>query len=118
MAKSAKTKDKIVFIVALSEKTPRRRPADAGGTRYGRKEVFQALARSFGIVERPVEEVKADLERVVGHIHTVLEAMAASPVGDLKLEGLEIGIAISGEGSIGIATVGAEASVTLQFTKI
>ena len=76
------------------------------------------MARSFGIVERPVEEVKADLERVVGHIHTVLEAMAASPVGDLKLEGLEIGIAISGEGSIGIATVGAEASVTLQFTKI
>ncbi|MGH3171091.1 MAG: Pepco domain-containing protein [Trebonia sp.] len=64
----------------------------------------------------PLVTLDADLDALIGQIHEVSADVAAPPVGHLKLDGLEIGLAINGSGSIGIATVGAEASITLSFT--
>ncbi|MGH7080464.1 MAG: Pepco domain-containing protein [Acetobacteraceae bacterium] len=103
----------IAFVVPLADEKSRQKSAEAGA---GRRAAKAVVPRLLGIEERAVAEVKADLDALIGQIHEVFADVAASPVGRLKLDGLEIGLAINGSGSIGIATVGAQASITLRFT--
>ena len=104
----------ITFVVVKAGAPPTPRPADEAGTRHGMKEAAQAIRSSLTFT-RPVVDVQADLERVVAQVRTIIDAVDSSPVGNLHMEGFDVGIAISGEGSIGVATVGAEASVTIRF---
>ncbi|MGH7049438.1 MAG: Pepco domain-containing protein [Acetobacteraceae bacterium] len=116
MAEETTRRDMIAFVVPLADETPRQKTAEAGGGRRAAKAAVARSPRLLGIEERAVAEVKADLDALIGQIHEVFADVAASPVGHLKLDGLEIGLAINGSGSIGIATVGAQASITLRFT--
>ena len=93
------------------------READDGGKQFSGKSVARRLGQMVGIIDRPVEDVEKELEEVMKNIQTILKKVSTSPVGEMKLEGMEVGISITGEGSIGVATVGAEASITLSFTK-
>lgn len=117
MSDAIESRDEIVFIVPMTGGVREPSPADAGGETHGLKEIAGRAVRAFGVKKRSVDAVKDDLKAVLANIRTVLESVEASAVGDLSLEGIDVGLAISGEGSIGIATAGVEASVTLRFTR-
>ncbi len=105
----------ILFIVPVSQEPPaRRRPADAAGQTHGAKEVAEAALDFF---KRPAKEIRAELERVVEDMRTILPSVSAAPFGGLVFDGFDVGLAINKKGSIGIASAGAEISMTLRFTK-
>jgi hypothetical protein len=56
-------------------------------------------------VEEAVEKVRAIAERIKGR------------VGEFEADEITIGLAVSGEGSVGVATVGAEASIEITFKR-
>lgn len=54
------------------------------------------------------------MAEVQGDVDQLLAKMKPS-TGDYRLSEVQVSLAISGSGSIGVATVGAEASITLTF---
>lgn len=56
-------------------------------------------------VEEAVEKVRAIAERIKGR------------AGEFEADEITIGLAVSGEGSVGVATVGAEASIEIRFKR-
>jgi hypothetical protein len=114
MADTKKDTTQIPFIVPVVRQPPSRRPADKAGKTHGAKEVAEF---ALSLIKRPAKEVRAELERVVEDMRAILPSVSASPVGGLVFDGFEVGLAITKEGSIGIASAGAEISVTLHFTK-
>ena len=56
-------------------------------------------------VEEVVEKVQAIAERIKGR------------AGEFEADEITIGLAVSGEGSIGVATVGTEASIEITFRR-
>jgi hypothetical protein len=71
------------------------------------------------IVGRPkdvsLDKLKENLGRAQGDIDELLTGVKRSTVGDFQLNSIDVSLTISGEGSIGFATAGVEASITLSF---
>jgi hypothetical protein len=59
--------------------------------------------------------LKDRMEEVQGEVEGLLAGLK-KPVGDYRLAEVQVSLAISGSGSIGVATVGAEASIALTFS--
>ncbi|HEV3376450.1 MAG TPA: hypothetical protein VG126_04155 [Thermoleophilaceae bacterium] len=58
------------------------------------------------------------LRSVQGQIDELLAAVTPSAVAGFRLNAVQIGLAISAEGSIGVATAGVEASMSLSFERV
>lgn len=118
MTEPVRKSDEISFIVSIDMAAAAipARPANEGGSEHGLN-VINRVGRALGVVHRPVAQVKSELDTVLAQIRTMLDSVSSAPIGNFKLDGLEVGLAISAEGSIGIATAGVEASVTLKFAK-
>jgi hypothetical protein len=73
------------------------------------------------IVEKVSKAIDADL--FIVQINSIVEkvSMATSRIakvaGEFSADEITIGLAITGEGSIGIATVGAEATIEIKFSR-
>jgi hypothetical protein len=71
------------------------------------------------IVGRPkdvsFDKLKNNLERAQKDIDDLLADVKRSTLGDFQLNSIDVSLTISGEGSIGFATAGVEASITLSF---
>ena len=65
-----------------------------------------------------LSEIHTQLEDVQGQISTLLEKIGDPPAGRFALQEVEVGLAVSAEGSIGVATVGAEVSLSLTFARV
>jgi hypothetical protein len=63
------------------------------------------------------DRLKEDLEKVQGEMGDILASLDERP-GDssFSLREVSVALAVSGEGSIGVASVGVEASITLTFS--
>ena len=66
--------------------------------------------------EIDLERAKDDIEKVQEQVECLLESVGKKDSGKMRLAGVEVGLAISAEGSIGVATVGAEVSITLSYS--
>lgn len=77
------------------------------------KKAERAVAKKvdFDRLEKELTEAQDQIGRLVGSLEQ------GSPSGKFGLSEISLSLAVSGEGSIGIATVGAEASITLTFAK-
>jgi len=62
-----------------------------------------------------VEDLAAELERTKEKVAHLVKSLAGTVAEGLELEEVSVGLAISIEGDIGIASAGAEASVELTF---
>ncbi len=63
----------------------------------------------------PLDKMKSDLEKLAANIGIIAEVIQTKQIGKFKMKSVEVGLAISGEGSIGFATAGVEASITLTL---
>jgi len=65
-----------------------------------------------------LDKLKDNLARVQGQVDGLLASVAASKASGFRLTSVEVGLAISAEGSIGVATAGLEASLSLSFERV
>lgn len=66
----------------------------------------------------PIAEAQAQLARIDSEVNTLLTSTIASTVGAFYLKEVQVGVIISAQGSIGIATAGIQASLTLVYDKV
>jgi hypothetical protein len=62
-------------------------------------------------------DVKDELDRVEGQLETLLAGVSDTETAGFRLSEVEVGLSVTAEGSIGIATVGGEVSLTLRFCR-
>ena len=61
--------------------------------------------------------MRAGLERVEGQLDELFRGIWDRPAGGMHLREIEVGLAITTEGSIGIASAGAQVSLTLVYER-
>jgi hypothetical protein len=65
--------------------------------------------------EVKLDDVRVQLNAIQGQLDSLLESLTDPKAGPFRLSEVEVGLSITAEGSIGIATVGGEVSLTLKF---
>lgn len=73
------------------------------------------------LVNSVVEKIDADhffdqVEAIAGKVRNITERLKGR-VGEFEADEITISLAVSGDGSVGIATVGAEASIEIKFKR-
>jgi Trypsin-co-occurring domain 1 len=76
----------------------------------------ERIAEWFCEVEMPAEKLSQQLENIMTIVQTV-SASLNDQVGQYSADQITIGLAITGEGSIGVATAGVEASIEVTFKR-
>jgi hypothetical protein len=108
--------EKVPLIVVEGE-------APAGPAAGDGEEVFtphlRILPGKVGkLKEVDYDRLKRELEKVQAQMGGVFASLdKARPSGKFSLSEVAVSLAVSGEGSVGIATVGAEATITLTYSR-
>ena len=88
-------------------------PVDRGGgeTHGMIKGVVKRVTRAI-----PYEDFATELEKVMGQVQAAARSLRAEVEG-YEADEISIGLAVSGEGDIGVATAGVEASIEVTFKR-
>jgi hypothetical protein len=79
---------------------------------------FRGKARRAERKKVDFSRLEKELNEAQGQIGGLVDSLEQkSPSGKFSLSEISLSLAVSAEGSIGIATVGAEASITLTYSK-
>ena len=65
--------------------------------------------------KKPVEHLTAQIDELRDKIATLVTSLGKSIAGNAELNEVSVGLAVSIDGDIGIASAGAEASIELTF---
>jgi hypothetical protein len=65
--------------------------------------------------KKPVEDLTAQIDELRGKIATIVMSLSKVVSQNAELDEVSIGLAVSIDGSIGIASAGAEASIELTY---
>jgi hypothetical protein len=65
--------------------------------------------------KKPVEHLTAQIDELRGKIATLVTSLGQSIAANAELDEVTVGLAVSIDGDIGIASAGAEASIELTF---
>ncbi len=104
-----------IIVPAAAAAVPERtREADKGGEQHGLRE---AVSRLVGYVPKDTGQLDKKLAETIAQLQEVIGEIEKSSVGSMQLKSVEVGLAVSAEGSIGIATAGVETSITLSFER-
>lgn len=102
-----------ITLITLKTPAPGARPVDRG----------QGEAHGFakGIAERaaeavPVQKFSEELDKVIGQVKAIASKVKDG-VADYSADEIKIGLAVTAEGSIGVATVGVEATIEVTLKK-
>ncbi len=68
--------------------------------------------------EIPTGKLEDGLDKVQEQVGDLLGRVKASTVAGFRLSSVEVGLAISAEGSVGFATAGVQASISLSFEHV
>jgi hypothetical protein len=104
---------RLTLVIATDEAATEQELFDRGSESYGPAQWLRRRIASKKDVE--LSDVKAQLDKVQDQITALLENIQDSPRGRFRLHEVEVGLAVTAEGSIGVATVGAEVSLSLTF---
>jgi hypothetical protein len=85
-------------------------PDEQGLVGWARKKVTTKRDVNLG-------DVKVELDRVEAQLETLLAGAKDTETAGFRLMEVEVGLSVTAEGSIGIATVGAGVSLTLRFSR-
>jgi hypothetical protein len=90
-----------------------------GGEIEVRGERWNMLAARFSPKRRDIvlQDVQDELDRVQNQIGALLARIQGQDTDRFRLSEVEVSLAISAEGSIGVATAGVEASIALTFAR-
>jgi hypothetical protein len=105
---------KIAIIVAATSEQKSIGGDRAGGKEHGMKEFIQRKANET--IEIDVDELKSNIEETISKIAGTLHDVGQTVSDNWKLDGISIGLSLSAEGSVGIATAGVETSIEVSFS--
>lgn len=119
------TPKKVTLIVA--DDSPPAGPAPSGTDWQPPREEFQEQAIPVPAVVKNIfvrkpkkvdlDELQKALEKAQDEVAALLGALKHPSVGGFHLSSVDVELSVSAEGSIGIVTAGAEASITLSFER-
>lgn len=95
-------------------------PAESGAAIEVRGKRWDAIVARVKPGQKQVDlaKVKGDLDRVQGQIDSLLSDLKAKDTERFRLAQVEVSLAVSAEGSIGVATAGVQAGIALTFSRI
>jgi Trypsin-co-occurring domain 1 len=103
---------KSIPLISVSAPPPQPPVDRGGGEPHGViKRAVAEVARSI-----PYEDFATQLESVIGSVQAVADRLKAD-IAEYSAEEITIGLAVSGEGTIGVATVGVEASIQVTLKR-
>ena len=104
-------------LIVADEGAP---PSDTTEDDFGEQAFPAGAARLFWHrpKEVPLDTLKKSLESTQAEIDELLAGVRQSTVAGYRLNSIEVSLAISAEGSIGVATAGVEASIALSFERV
>ena len=114
-SKTAGSQVGVINVIVPAELTPQPSRAAADFEKHGG--IIRAIFGSKVGSSRKPEEIKkewATLSQTMNEI--VADSMKKAPAG-IRLEEITFALAVSGEGNIGFASAGAEASIELVFKR-
>jgi hypothetical protein len=88
--------------------------------RAGGEQQSGAIARILGFdktVTKSVESFQEDIGKLAGVVDSLVQSLVQTVGNKARFKEVEVALAISGEGSIGFATAGVEATFTLTFER-
>ena len=85
----------------------------AGGETHGLTDWVQRKASE---IEIDTEKLKKNIQQTLGSIDHVLREVAHDFSDNWKLDSISVGLSVSAEGSVGIATAGVETSIEVSFS--
>ena len=62
--------------------------------------------------------VKADLDKIQAQARHLLGSLSIRELGGMRLEGVQLSLGITAEGSLGIVTAGVEAAIDLTYRQV
>jgi polyhydroxyalkanoate synthesis regulator phasin len=83
-----------------------------------REPISQRPEQHFGlgwVKKKPVKALTKPIEELRGQIADIVKALSLCVAEKAELEEIAVGLAVSGEGDIGIVSVGAEVSIELTY---
>ena len=104
---------KIKLIISGQEDGEGQMTDRAGGETHGLAEWTQRKAKE---VEIDAEKLRNNIQETLGTIDKVLREVTHDFTEKWKLESFSIGLSVSAEGSVGIATAGVETSIEVSFS--
>ena len=115
MQKQVRTEDVVLMVRDIEISEAQIPITDRGGGQvHGLKEVVGHLIREKGVNRGKLSD---NLQNCLGQVGSVLSSLGEGIAEGWELEGVSVGLAINAEGSVGIATVGVETAVEVNFTR-
>lgn len=107
--------DTLTLIVSEDTQTT----DDSQVRRQGQAAEVRGIIAQLKLKRRDVklEDVKSDLDRVQEQIDALLASVGSHDNERFRLSSVDVSLAISAEGSIGVATAGVQAGISLTFAR-
>lgn len=103
----------IVTLIVPANSVPA--TGDRGG---GQTHSLQSIVRNVTSKAVSEETLRSGLESALKQVRTVVANLHSQAVEGWQVESLSVSLAVTAEGSVGVATVGAEASIEVTFQRI
>lgn len=87
-----------------------------GGETHGLKETVKGWFTVDTSID--LDQARSSLEECMKDVHDMLKDLKQDAISGWELDKLSVSLAVSAEGSIGIATAGVETSIELGFSRI
>jgi hypothetical protein len=110
----AETKEKIKLIVAEVPVGPHEEDVDrGGGETHSLKSFFSGKLTK--VTEIDPDKLRVDIGKCLAQMKQVFADLKRPSIDGWKVEHINVGLSISAEGSVGVATAGVEASIEIGF---
>jgi hypothetical protein len=112
MTETAQPARQVTLIVPLAETQP-----PAGDRAGGQTHSLKSIAINLAAKAVSEDALREGLEAALGQVRTLFANLRTQAVEGWQVESLSVSLAITAEGSVGVATAGAEASIEVTFQR-
>jgi hypothetical protein len=105
--------NQITLIIPASSSHPNEHEDRGGGEQHGLKEGIYRLTSKTTINS---EKLSENLKSTLSQVDKILSIVGKTLTSEWKVESIAVGLSITAEGSIGIATAGVETSIEISFS--
>ena len=109
----APSNEKIKLIVAATAAVEDEEIDRGGGETHSLRSFFGGTVAKA--VEISPERLRTDIDKCLAQMKQVFAELKQPAIDGWKVEHINVGLSISAEGSVGVATAGVEASIEIGF---
>jgi hypothetical protein len=103
----------ITLIVATPISTAEESTDRGGGETHSLRSFFTGTVAKA--VEIDPDKIRTDIDKCLAQMKQIFADLQKPSIVGWKVEHISIGLSISAEGSVGVATAGVEASIEIEF---